>query len=71
MTTAMEPKVRKFESVEGADLNSISKPDGMVTNKTCGFYKCLWLWMFTTDPPQLPVTKISTYTIYLYVFYNC
>ncbi|KAG5389025.1 hypothetical protein IGI04_030566 [Brassica rapa subsp. trilocularis] len=29
MTTAMDPKVRKFESVEGADLNSISKPDGI------------------------------------------
>ncbi|KAJ0233123.1 Alkylated DNA repair protein ALKBH8 [Hirschfeldia incana] len=29
MSTATEPKVRKFESVEGADLNSISKPDGI------------------------------------------
>ncbi|XP_009108115.2 glucose-repressible alcohol dehydrogenase transcriptional effector isoform X2 [Brassica rapa] len=29
MTTAMDPKVGKFESVEGADLNSISKPDGI------------------------------------------
>ncbi|KAG2315026.1 hypothetical protein Bca52824_018148 [Brassica carinata] len=29
MTTAMEPKVRKFESVEGADLDSISRPDGI------------------------------------------
>lgn len=41
MTTAMDPKVGKFESVEGADLNSISKPDGMFTNKACRFYKCL------------------------------
>ncbi|XP_018447459.2 carbon catabolite repressor protein 4 homolog 4-like [Raphanus sativus] len=29
MSTAMEPKVRKFESVKGADLDSISKPDGI------------------------------------------
>ncbi|KAL0854611.1 hypothetical protein Bca101_059763 [Brassica carinata] len=29
MTTAMEPKVGKFESVEGAHLDSISKPDGI------------------------------------------
>lgn len=33
----MEPKVGKFESVEGAHLDSISKPDGMFTNKAVGF----------------------------------